>query len=292
MKQHRLSREIIATQLSKSIADHMGVNFIERLQSETGASVEFIVRSFVIADELYELTALWRQIEALDWKINPSVQHKMMLQVYFLIRRATRWFLRNCKPDIQIEKTIMNFNQRLVELMKKLPALLTAPEQDYLKANVEEYTKQGVPAPLAKKIASCEPLFTSLDIVQASIKHDFDTTDVAKTYYALDARLELNWLRNQMNAYPMENQWDELARSAFRDDLDRVQKKLSVSVLKARHKKTVGQSIEERIDSWVDHNKHLISRWEGLLADIKSSSIVGFVSYSVVLRELFDFAQA
>ena len=95
-----------------------------------------------------------------------------------------------------------------------------------------------------------------------------------------------------MNAYSIENQWDELARSGFRDDLDRVQKKLTVSVLKAKLKKTNGHATDERIESWLKQNKYLIDRWENLLAEIKSSPNVGFVTYSVVLRELFDFAQA
>ncbi len=292
MQQHRLSREIIATQVAKCITDHMGINFVERLQRETGASVEFIIRSFVIADELFGLNKIWHQIEELDWKVDFSIQQKMMLQIYYLIRRATRWFLRNCKPDIQIEKTIAHFQEPLTELMKKLPTLLTEIEREQLDVTVKEYTEKGVPDSLAKKIASCETLFTSLDIVEATIKNNFDVSDVAKTYYLLDARLELNWLRNQMNAYSIENQWDELARSGFRDDLDRVQKKLTVSVLKAKLKKSNGQATAERIDCWVEQNKYLVDRWENLLAEIKSSPNVAFVTYSVVLRELFDFAQA
>ncbi|MCD6038876.1 MAG: gdhB 1 [Gammaproteobacteria bacterium] len=292
MKHHRLKREIITTQLAKNIADRMGVNFIERLQRETGASVEFIVRSFVIADELYGLNTLWQQIETLDWKVNPPIQHEMMLQIYSLIRRATRWFLRNAKSDIQIEKTIAGFSKPLFELMKKLPTLLTETGREQLEVNIQEYVQKGVPPLLARKIANCEPLFTSLDIVAASIKYNFDIAEVAKTYYVLDSRLELNWFRKQMNAYSLENQWDELARSAFRDDLDRVQKKLSVSVLKARLKKMHGQSIEERIDSWLSHHHYWTNRWESLLAEIKSSAAISFVTYSVALRELFDFAQA
>jgi glutamate dehydrogenase len=95
-----------------------------------------------------------------------------------------------------------------------------------------------------------------------------------------------------MNAYSIENQWDELARSGYRDDLDRVQKKLTVSVLKAKLKKLHGQATGDRIDNWVEQNKYLVDRWENLLAEIKSSPNVAFVTYSVVLRELFDFAQA
>jgi len=48
--------------------------------------------------------------------------------------------------------------------------------------------------------------------------------------------------------------------------------------------------IEDRIDHWAHRYHFFIKRWQKLLADIKSSDMVGFVTYSVVLRELFDFA--
>ena len=141
-------------------------------------------------------------------------------------------------------------------------------------------------------MASCNILFTSLDIVEAMHTSDLDLLDIAKTYYKLGSYLELNWLREQMNAYPIDNQWDELARSGFRDDLDRVQRKLSISVLALKYKKSQDKTIDQRINSWLKKHHLVISRWQNLLAEIKSSNNVGFVTYSVVLRELFDFAQA
>ena len=102
----------------------------------------------------------------------------------------------------------------------------------------------------------------------------------------------MNWLREQMDLYPMENQWDELARSGFRDDLDHVQRKLSVSVLMLKAKKTKDKPIDERINIWLNEHNNLMERWQNLLTEIKSSDNVGFVTYSVVLRELTDFAQA
>lgn len=292
MKQHSLRREIIATQLGKSITDHMGINFVERLQRETGASVAFIIRAYVIAESIYNMQDLWKEIESLDWKVNINVQQKMMLQIYLLIRRATRWFLRNAKPDLQIDQTIENFKKPINDLIKQLPKLLSAQDLENMQNQAQSYMKEGIPESLAVNIASCNTLFTSLDIVEAARKNDLRVVDVAKTYYTLDSYLELNWLREQMNSYPMETQWDELARSGFRDDLDRVQRKLSVSVLTLKSKKTNGKSIEERISHWLKENKLLLTRWQNLLTEIKSSNNVGFVTFSVVLRELFDFAQA
>jgi glutamate dehydrogenase len=292
MKQHSLRREIIATQLGKSVTDHMGVSFVERLQRETGASVAFIMRTYVVAESIYNMQDLWDQIEALDFKINIAVQHKMMLQIYYLIRRATRWLLRNQKPDFNIEETIAYFKKPVNELIGQLPQLLTPADKEELHKEIASYVEQGVPEKLAYHIASCNTLFTSLDIVSAASKHDLEAAEVAKIYYSLGNYLELNWLRDQMNTYPMENQWDELARSGFRDDLDRVQRKLSVSVLTLKSKKNNGKTIEERITYWLQRNKLLLTRWQNLIAEMKSSTSVGFVTFSVVLRELFDFAQA
>lgn len=292
MKEHSLSREIIATQLSKNITDHMGVNFVERLQRETGASVEFIIRAFVIAEELFNTYELWRGIEALDLKISVPIQQIMMLQIYFLIRRATRWFLRNRKSDSEIQETIESFRKPIAELTSLLPKVLTSLDKERLDNETNSLISEGVPENLALTTSRCEILFTSLDIVEAATKYHFTIADVAKAYYTLDSALELNWLRNQMNAYVIESQWDELARSGFRDDLDRVQRKLCVSVLKFKSKKNADKSIEERIDIWLNQNKNLVERWHNLLAEIKSNNNVYFITYSVVLRELFDFAQA
>lgn len=292
MKEHSLRREIIATQVGKNITDHMGVNFVERLQRETGASVAAVVRAYVIAEEVFEMDSLWRQIELLDNNVQTAVQQKMMLQLYYLIRRATRWFLRFRKTDINIEQTVKDFAEPIKALMQQIPKLLTNSDKEMLDTETQSLIEQGVPDELARKISICNTLFTSLDIVEAAHKHDLDVSEVAETYYALDARLELNWLRDQMNSYPMETQWDELARSGFRDDLDRVQRKLSVSVLKYKMKKLIDKKIDDRIDAWLGQNKFLVNRWQNLLADIKSSDNVGFVTFSVVLRELFDFAEA
>lgn len=292
IKQHSLRREIVATQLCKSMTDRMGINFVERLQRETGASIAFIIRSYVIAESIFNLEDLWSQITSLDFKVDTQIQYRMMLQIYYLIRRATRWFLRNRKPNMDVQETIDNFAPSIAELIKHLPQLLGERDKEAFDTAIQYLMEQGVPEKLARSVASCNTLFTSLDIVEATQKYDLKLSDVAKTYYALGNRLELNWLRELMNSYDVDNHWDELARAGFRDDLDRVQRKLSTRVLMMKSKDVKAKVIDERIDVWINRHSFLMERWNKLLGDIKSSDAVGFVAYSVVLRELFDFAQA
>ncbi len=179
-----------------------------------------------------------------------------------------------------------------MNLIKQLPQLLDGPDKEAYDTAINYLMEQGVPEKLAKSVAACNTLFTSLDIVESAQRYDLDLMDVAKTYYLIGNRLELNWLRELMNSYVVENQWDELARAGFRDDLDRVQRQLCARVLTMKAKNIKDKTIEERIETWINRYQFLMERWQKLLADIKSSDTLGFVTYSVVLRELFDFAQA
>lgn len=291
LQKHPLRREIVATQLCKAITDRMGINFVERLQRETGASIEFIIRAFCISEHIYDMQSLWNQIAALDSIVHPEAQYSMMLQVYYLIRRATRWFIRNMKSNLQIEQVTKQFHEPIKVLCQYIPDVLDARGKAEFDKTIAELTEKNVPIALAQQIAKCTVLYTSLDIVEATQKYRLDLNDAAKAYYALGDKLELNWLREAMNFYTIETQWDELARAGFRDDLDRVQRKLSAKVLTMKTKDEQGDGINERIEVWMGRCRFFMSRWQELLSEMKSSDTISFVTYSVVLRELFDFAQ-
>src|SRR5579872_1622368 len=62
MEEHRLRREIIATQLSNQVVNSVGITFIYRLQTETGATVPEIVRAYTVAANAYESEKLQQLI--------------------------------------------------------------------------------------------------------------------------------------------------------------------------------------------------------------------------------------
>jgi glutamate dehydrogenase len=270
----------------------MGINFVERLQRETGAAMTFIIRSYVIALHMFNMEELWQQIIQLDYKVRAEVQYRMMFHVYLLIRRATRWLLRNKKQTLDIQKTISEFAPHLNKLIENLPSLLEGTDKAAYEGIVNYLSEQGVPEYLASNIARCNALFTALDIVEASNKHGLDLLNVAKTYYLVGDRMDLNWLRESMNTYTVDNQWDELARAGFRDDLDRIQREICIKILTTKDKPKQEADIETKLNNWVEKHKIFVDRWHQLIADVKSTDSVDFVTYSVVLRELFDFAQA
>ncbi|HAZ98308.1 MAG TPA: hypothetical protein DCX04_03295, partial [Halomonas sp.] len=128
MYDHRLKREIVATQVANDLVDHMGIVFVRRLMDSTGAGRADIARAYVVARDAFNLPSLWAQIEALDNQVPSRVQYSMMLDLMRMIRRATRWFLRQ-HLGLSTQDTIEYFGPRLAQLQEGIGELLSGEEQ-------------------------------------------------------------------------------------------------------------------------------------------------------------------
>jgi glutamate dehydrogenase len=289
MQEHSLRREIIATQLSNTIVNEMGPAFVDRMSDETGASVARIVRAFTIAQLVFKKDELWTEIEKLDMKVSVDTQAYMMRRLNRLIRRATRWFLRNRQEHLDIEVIANDFIEPVQQLQSKVLEWL--PEEEKAKINdiAKKFVEKGVPKSLALRLALILLMFSVLDIVEATTSGHYKLEDVAKTYFAIGARLDLSWFREEISGLHAENHWHALARSFYRDDLDFLQRMLAISVLRQKIKAT---SLDAKIDHWFETNKYAIERWHSRVSALKASSSLDPVMFSVVLRDLLDLTRS
>src|SRR5690606_2159155 len=94
IRQHPLRREIIATHVVNSMINRVGSTFVSRLQGEVGVSAPDIVRAYMAAREVFGLVHTWREIEALDNKVEDAVQTAMIMDTGRIIQRGTLRFHR------------------------------------------------------------------------------------------------------------------------------------------------------------------------------------------------------
>ncbi len=230
LEHHRLKREIIVTRVSNAVINEMGISFVYRLQDETGSQAPDIIRAYMVSRAVFEATSLHTAITSLTGRIDSEVQLKMLQEVNRLIRRGTRWFLRNRRSNLHITETIEHFTNPVAIVSNILPSFLT-DSSDELDNLVNRLIESNVPEPLAYRIGGMSSMFSALDIVEAATTHKFSIEQVAALYYTIGNRLHLGWFRELIKKQPVSNHWEALARAAFRDDLDRQQRKLIVGIM-------------------------------------------------------------
>ncbi|HZC14837.1 MAG TPA: NAD-glutamate dehydrogenase domain-containing protein, partial [Thermoleophilaceae bacterium] len=80
LREHRLKREIVATQVVNNMLHGGGTTFAFRLHEETGAPASEIARAYAVAREVFGMRPQWAAIEALDNEVKAEVQIAMLLE--------------------------------------------------------------------------------------------------------------------------------------------------------------------------------------------------------------------
>ncbi|MDP9656251.1 UNVERIFIED_ORG: glutamate dehydrogenase [Pseudomonas putida] len=287
MRRHRLKREIVSTQIANDLVNHMGITFVQRLKESTGMSPANVAGAYVIVRDIFHLPHWFRQIENLDYQVSADVQLELMDELMRLGRRATRWFLRARRNEQNAARDVAHFGPHLKELGLKLDELLSGEIRETWQRRYQAYVEAGVPELLARMVAGTSHLYTLLPIIEASDVTGQDPAEVAKAYFAVGSALDITWYMQQISALPVENNWQALAREAFRDDVDWQQRAITISVLQQGDGT---QDVEARLSLWMAQHEGMIERWRAMLVEIRAASGTDYAMYAVANRELLDLA--
>ncbi|HLM08336.1 MAG TPA: NAD-glutamate dehydrogenase [Thermoleophilaceae bacterium] len=282
MREHRLAREIVATQVVNNVLHGGGTTFVFRLHEESGAPASEIARGYAVAREIYGMRPQWAEIEALDNRVDGEMQIGMLLEGRRLIERGTRWLLRNRPRPMDIASTVGYFRPGVETLYESVTRLLAPADAEPLARRAEELREAGVPDSLATRVAGLATMFSALDVVEVAEASGLDVERVAAVHFALGHRLSLHWLRDRVIELPRDDRWRARARAALRDDLYAIHRELTAEVLRD------GPDAEDagaRVDAWVDANP-AAERTLQTLADVRVGRTYDLTTLPVAVREI------
>ena len=283
MEAHPLRREIITTSVVNEMIDTSGITFLFRMIEETGASVPDLTRAWLVAREVFDMPAFWRQVEALEGRVGIAAQITLLLEGRKLTERAARWLLHNRRPPFDIEATVGFFADGVRTVRSGLPKLLTGRDLSGFEDRRDSYLDLGVPLDLAERVAAMVPTYSAFDIVQVAASAGRGIEETAEVYFDLADRLQITRLRDRITALPREDRWSTMARAALREDLYAAHALLTQDVLGVSGPE-VPRSPEARLAAWASRNDAAVAMAAQTLGEIWESERFTFTTLSVALR--------
>ena len=283
MEAHPLRREIVTTSAVNEMIDTSGTTFLFRLIEETGASVPDLTRAWLVAREVFDMPAFWRQVESLEGQVGIEAQITLLLEGRKLTERAVRWLLHNRRPPFDIQATVGFLADGVRTVRSGLPKLLTGRDLSGFEDRRNSYLDLGVPLDLAERVAAMVPTYSAFDIVQVAASARRGIEETAEVYFDLADRLQITRLRDRITALPREDRWSTMARAALRDDLYAAHASLTQDVLGVSGPE-VPRSPEERLAAWVSRNEAARAMAAQTLGEIWESERFTFTTLSVALR--------
>ncbi len=278
MTEHPLHREIVTTLLVNETVNRGGSSFVYRAVEETVATVPDVIRAYLIVREVFGLTELWRDLEALDNKVSAEAQTQALLRTRRALDRAVRWILQNRRSPLSVADEIERFRDGVQELLPKVGTLYRGVEREAYQAHCDTLTESGIPADLADRTTRVLYGFGLLDVVETAHLTDRGTDEVSEVYYTMSERFRVDEILGKISELPREDRWQTQARQALRYDLYAALAALTTEALLATE---AGQPAEDRVDVWAKDNAttiaralHAIGEFEGSQADLAALSVL------------------
>jgi glutamate dehydrogenase len=286
MQHHRLRREIIATQVTNSLVNRMGVSFVVRMRDDTGASAGEVARAYTVARDIYQARDFWARVEALDGKVDAALQTEAQLVMWNELRQVSRWLARIPGQHHDIEQAVTRFKPGLLQLQALLGRSLDEAEKVKVAALEAPFLAGGFPRKLARRIATLHLLFPLLDVVETAAGRGLDVGEVATVAQALSATLGLKWLRNLLEELRVHGQWHAQARANLRDELYDHQRDLALCVLES------GASGAAAVAQWSERHAQEVQRVTDMLADMRNLPEMDYATLAVAVGALGQLRRA
>jgi len=280
MPEHRLKREIVATQVTNSLVNRMGASFTLRMCEDTGSSPAEVARAYTIAREVFDARNFWLKIESLDNKVSSDLQISAMLSMWRLLRQATRWLLNLKGRKLDIRLMVERLAPGLKVLEKSIGSTMTVEENEELKRQVQFYREGGFSRKLAEHTVLLERLFPTLDVVETAARRKTDVDRVARVFFGLGDALDLKWLRKQVESLEVVGQWHAISRANLRDELFSTHNHLVERVLQSDGRK------KHPVAAWMETNQETLKPVKDMLNKMKKSAEMDYPTVSVAVRAL------
>jgi glutamate dehydrogenase len=287
MAEHRLAKEILATQVANDLVNRMGCTFVARLQELSGASPDRIARAYALVREVFGAERCRQDIEALDNHLPGELQNRLLLDISRLLERSARHLLQDLPERFEVAEWVAALRPGVEQVTHLLPRILAEDKKGWYPPAVQALEQQGLDPDLARRMAVLGPLVTGIDIVQLARRTERPLETVCGAYFGLDECLGLHWLQTQATALPNINRWQKLARAALREEYYRVQRDIAGQVLDAAPDEQDGSAA---IALWSRRHKGALAAYRERLAELMKVQTSDLAMLSVAARDLGGLA--
>ncbi len=281
LKSHRLRREIIATVVANAMVNEAGPSLYNRLREETGAPVPDVVRSYIVAREVFRVAEVASAINALDTKVPAATQTEMHLALTDLVASQALRLLQGGGKSA-IGDAIELYRPGVQQITDIADEMITAFSKKRLAQRTAELVKAKAPKELAARVAGTELLGGAIDVIEVGARLGRPVADVAANYFAAGARFDLDWLRATARRIKPADHWERIALGRLMADVRAQQSAIGAAALAMKGTKPGSAGVAK----WAEANPETARRIDRLIAELKSGGGLSVAKLAVAASQL------
>jgi glutamate dehydrogenase len=251
---HRLRREIIARVVANDLVNRGGPSFVNRLMESTGRTAADVVRTFALIRDGFALPTLYKEIDALDNRIDGEIQLDLYQMVSRLIYVTSGWYLKNDAGATPLVQRIADLQEARKSLEPKLVSLLPPFSRERVEERRHGLFKSGVPEKLAEWLAVTEVADLIPDIALTARQANAEIVAAAKAFFAASDAFRIPRVEDAARSITPSDYYDQLALSRATDTIGAARRGIAVAAL------TGNASAADPVAAWLEAGGERVGR--------------------------------
>ena len=282
-RNHRLRREIVASQLTNDLVDLMGSTFVHRLASEAGCEHWEVARAWLVAARLTQHQILVNEIRSREGVVPTAVTYRWILQLARILERTTRWVLTSSDADASTAELIEASLGGLGALRGRFHEIVAGEDRDDFMRRVREGMTAVDDEPFVRNLVALRFLDHLLEILRLARTTDTDPVRAARVYYWVSEELRIPWLARSIEAAATTGtRWQQRWALGLVQDVWAIRRNLTESAL--RGESTLADSLG------FGGEGARIQRFHEVLAEVEAEEVVSLAGLSVAVQEIRHLA--
>ncbi|WP_370931420.1 NAD-glutamate dehydrogenase [Bartonella sp. DGB1] len=283
LEQHQLRQNIIAMILSNDIINRLGAAAIYKLQETFSASVDDILKAYIIARDGFDFITLYQEINALDNKISGVTQNELYSLLANSLTKVTCWLLRHTNNMSMLEEQIKDIQNINDILRKKLKIIVPQNILEGLAKKENAYKTIGLSETLSFHLAYLGVIPIIPDIMLIAKRANVDIETATKNYFILADIMGKNNLENTSFNISRSDYYDNIALNRANDTIAEAFRNILVAVIC-----NFSQS-DDPVNMWYNQDKEKIRTMQKKVKDLLLRNLT-VSRFTVAAYIIADFA--
>jgi glutamate dehydrogenase len=261
IREHRLRRELVATDLANRIVNRLGLIHAFELPEEEGVRLADVAAAFVVVERLFGLKALWQDIDAAA--MNETARLTLLDRLAAAVGNLMSDVLRTTAGRVEAGDMIATLREGVEALCRSRADLIVGETQERSQALRRHFIDRGAPAELANRVADLFDYDGSVGLAQLALATGIDPATLTRAFTDIGQRIGIDWAQGVAAHMSPSDVWERL----LVDGLARDFQHMRLEFLRRLTRRKAGRDDPQgAIASWAEANSAAIAQFRSMIA--------------------------
>ena len=261
IREHRLRRELIATDLANRIVNRLGLIHAFELPEEEGVGLADVAAAFVVVERLFDLKALWQDIDG--HKMSEAARLYLLDRLAAAVGNLMSDVLRTGAGRVEASDMIGKLDDAVTALCDGRAELITGATGERSGALRATFIENGAPEALANRVADLFDYDGSVGLAQLALKTQIDPLDLTRAFIDIGQRIGLDWAQGTAAHMSPTDIWERLLVDGLARDFQHMRLDFLARLMRRKAGKDDPQGA---IAAWAADNKAAVTQFRAMIA--------------------------